>query len=313
MSTYLSCGNIMSDIIVQPSGEKSTRHMCGPAFFALSGIRLWEDDCALVTHTGADWSEDYEKWLDAHHLSKAGVRVDAEHVTCYQITYDENGRGVPDPQKSFSFYGDEAMGYLKTHPSDIKKNLTPGVKGLYMAQGADRVVWRQLAALKEEFHFKMMWELEYFNTGKDLNRVLEALPLADAWSLNHTEASGLFGHPHRRRRKNASPAAGAAGPLHVLPGGQARRFPRQQGRGMVLRIHRYRPLCGPDRLRQQLHRGDDVRALFRTHPAGGAGHGESRLRLQLPAIRPLSPVHRRGAAAGLGLRGEYLKKVKQVL
>ena len=195
MVNYLSCGNIMSDVIVQPNGEKSTRHMGGPAFFALSGIKLWNDDCKLVTHTGADWAEDYELWMDANQVPKDSVRIDAEHVTCYQITYDDNGRSIKE--KSFSVYGDECMGYLKTHPRDIEKALTADIKGIYMAQGADRVVWRQMMELKKKFGFKFMWELEHFNTGRDVNKVLEVLPGADAWSLNHFEASELFGIPRQ--------------------------------------------------------------------------------------------------------------------
>lgn len=313
MSTYLSCGNIMSDIIVQPSGEKSTRHMGGPAFFALSGIRLWEDDCALVTHTGADWSEDYEKWLDAHHLSKAGVRVDAEHVTCYQITYDENGRGVPDPQKSFSFYGDEAMGYLKTHPSDIKKNLTPGVKGLYMAQGADRVVWRQLAALKEEFHFKMMWELEYFNTGKDLDRVLEALPLADAWSLNHTEASGLFGIPIADDEKMLRRLQELSVPYTFYRVGKRGAFLVSKDGAWFCESIDIGPYvdqtgCGNSSTGAMMY------ALFSGHTPQEAlvmANLASGYNCLQYGPYPLYTDEVRRQA--LGLRGEYLKKVKQVL
>lgn len=191
MSSYLSCGNIMSDVIIQPGGEKSNRHMGGPAFFALSGIKLWQDDCLLVTHTGANYTEDYGKWLDANKVPKDFIRVDAEVVTCYQIAYDEHGRGIRE--KSFSYYGDECMGYLKTHPRDIAQAVGRDTLGVYMAQGADRVVWEQLAAIKKKYGFKLMWELEHFNTGKDLEKIVEVMPNADAWSLNHSEAAELFG------------------------------------------------------------------------------------------------------------------------
>lgn len=89
---YLACGNIMSDRILNP-GETvpSPRRMGGPAFYALSGIKLWEDSVKLVTHTGADWVEDYEKWMDANHISKESVRVDADHVSTYQLAYNEFG------------------------------------------------------------------------------------------------------------------------------------------------------------------------------------------------------------------------------
>ena len=180
----------MSDIIIQPNGEKSSRHMGGPAFFALSGVRLWTDDCLLAAGTGADYAQDYGPWMDLHGIPREHIRTEAEHVSCYQIAYREDG--TSDPRHTFSFYGDENMGYLKTHPRHLEPALK-GARGVYMAQGADRVVWRQLAELRERYGFRLMWELEYFNSGKDLERVLEAMAAADGWSLNHNEAAGLLG------------------------------------------------------------------------------------------------------------------------
>lgn len=194
MAKYLACGNIMSDYIINPGSEvRSEKHMGGPAFYALSGIRLWEDSVKLVARTGADWTEDYEKWMDANRISKESVKVDAEHVTTYQIAYDINGKAIRE--KSYSFYGDQAMGYLKTHPCDIEAALGADTIGIYKAEGADRVVWNQLGGLKKRYGLKIMWELECFDSGKDLERLTEAMPLADAWSLNHTEAAFLFGIP----------------------------------------------------------------------------------------------------------------------
>lgn len=189
---YLACGNIMSDRVLNP-GETvpSPRRMGGPAFYALSGIKLWEDSVKLVTHTGADWVEDYEKWMDANHISKESVRVDADHVSTYQLAYNEFGKYIRE--KSFSVYGDQAMGYLKTHPEDIAKAAGADTVAFYKAEGADRVVWEKLTRMKKELGLKMMWELECFNSGAVLEKVLEVMPNAEAWSLNHTEAAFLFG------------------------------------------------------------------------------------------------------------------------
>ena len=211
MAKYLACGNIMSDYIINPGSDaRSERHMGGPALYALSGIKLWEDDVKLVTRTGADWTEDYEMWMDANQISKESVKVDAEHVTTYQIAYDIDGK--PIREKSYSFYGDQAMGYLKTHPLDIEAALGADTVGIYKAEGADREVWRKLGDLKKHYGFKLMWELECFNSGRDLERILEAMPYTDAWSLNHTEAAFLLGIPKEDdlamlRRLQGLPAA----------------------------------------------------------------------------------------------------------
>lgn len=64
-----------------------------------------------------------------------------------------------------------------------------------MAQGADRVIWKKLEDLKIKYGFQIMWELEYFNSGRDLERVKEVMPIADMWSLNYNEASRMFDIP----------------------------------------------------------------------------------------------------------------------
>ena len=191
MIEYLACGNVMSDEVIQPDGFRSERHMGGPAFFALSGIRLWTKSCKLVSSAGRDFAQTYGKWMEANGVSQESVRIETEYTSCYELNYNEDGsrRGVR------SFYGEENLGYLKTHPDRIDDAATTDVKGIYMAQGADRVIWEKLEALKKKYDFQIMWELEYFNSGTDLARVKEVMPIADMWSLNYHEASKMFGIP----------------------------------------------------------------------------------------------------------------------
>ncbi len=191
MIEYLACGNVMSDEVVQPDGFHSERHMGGPAFFALSGIRLWTKSCKLVSSVGADFADTYGAWMRNNGVSQESVRVEAEHTSCYELSYNEDGSG----RGARSYYGEENLGYLKTHPDRIDDAATRDVKGIYMAQGADRVIWKKLEGLKIKYGFQIMWELEYFNSGRDLERVKEVMPIADMWSLNYNEASRMFDIP----------------------------------------------------------------------------------------------------------------------
>ena len=78
---YLACGNIMSDRIERQDGSFSEWNMGGPAFFALSGIRLWTKACKLVCRTGEDYAPTYGRWMDANGVSRESVQVEAENVT----------------------------------------------------------------------------------------------------------------------------------------------------------------------------------------------------------------------------------------
>ncbi len=195
---YLACGNIMSDRIENEDSTHSDWHMGGPAFFALTGIRLWTKSCKLVCQTGEDYADTYGAWMDVHGVSRESVRVEMEHTTRFTLKYepDGNGRFIPKPH-----FTQEHLGYLKTHPEEIEAACAPGIKGMYMAQNTDRVFWEKLEKIKAKYGFKIMWEVEYgglamtrdFSRADLLERIRRVLTVADMWSINHNEASDLFG------------------------------------------------------------------------------------------------------------------------
>ncbi|MGI5888003.1 MAG: carbohydrate kinase family protein [Oscillospiraceae bacterium] len=200
---YISCGNIMSDMVVESVDNsdpneimKNTRlSIGGPALYALSGIRLWTKDCKLVSNTGADYVDDYKPWMDRNGLSCESIHPLQEHVIVHELSYDRADGGY----NFASRYGAEHLGYLKTRPSDIDKAAEGGrVKGMYMAQDCDLVWWKQFAGVKAKHGFKMMWEIEYnpkSSKTPKLDKILECMQYADMFSFNHNEASLIFGIP----------------------------------------------------------------------------------------------------------------------
>lgn len=191
---YLACGNIMSDRIENKDGTYSDWSMGGPAFFALSGIRLWTKSCKLVCQTGADAAETYGVWMERNGLTQESVRFEAEQTTRFTLKYVEGGKFIPTPHFSM-----EHLGYLKTHPDEIEEACTSAVKGIYLAQNTDAVFWEKLGRVKEKYGFKIMWEVEYarifassVSRKEFLSKVRYAMLVADMWSINYNEASDLF-------------------------------------------------------------------------------------------------------------------------
>ena len=196
MIEYLACGNIMSDRIKDADGTLGVWHMGGPAFYALSGMRLWTEHCVLVTRTGADWADSYRQWMLNNGISERAVKVDAEELTKFTLCYDRNDGGFT-PQSDFTA---EHLGYLKTHPYDIDAACEQKtVRGMYIAQNTDKLFWRRLMEIKQRRGFKVMWEIEYssrrYARGSLLPKIREVAYAADLWSINHNEASHLFGIP----------------------------------------------------------------------------------------------------------------------
>lgn len=195
MAEYLSCGNIMSDIIEKEDGTVSQVCIGGPALYALAGIRTWTDSCKLLTVTGADHYQTYGQWMDDNGLSKDLIHVEMENGTYMRLKYNPNDGGFQfQSERSFEY-----LGYLKTHPYQIEEAVTPDLKGIYMANNTDLVIWEKIRQIKERHGFKIMWELEYpslkiFGQDKEeyIRRIREVLKITDMWSLNYNEASALF-------------------------------------------------------------------------------------------------------------------------
>lgn len=188
---YIAAGNVMTDIIEFPDGSKSEMHIGGPAFFALSGIKLWTDEVELLTNVGLDFESEYGKWLDDNSISRKSISIGSDHTTHHMLSYNEDG--------SYGFksiYGLENMGILKVTPQQILEH-TKGTKGVYLAQNTDSIFWRGLSKARETNGFKFMWEIEApWCTNGNLQRIKDCCKMgADAFSINGNEASILFDIP----------------------------------------------------------------------------------------------------------------------
>ncbi len=190
MIEYLACGNVMSDETIEPGRAKSDRHMGGPAFFALAGMRLFTENVKLVSRVGRDFydKDSYGDWMVKNGISDESVRVELENCSCFLLDYNSDGSG----RNVVSVYGQEHLGYIKTSPEDIAAAMNGNVRGMYMAMGVDKVFWEKLHAIKQQYNFKIMWELEHFNCRNDVNLIRDVIGYADGFSLNYNEASKLF-------------------------------------------------------------------------------------------------------------------------
>lgn len=191
-TAFLSCGNIMSDVVERDDGSLSELQIGGPALYALSGIRLFTRECRLVCQAGADYAESYGVWLDNNGITRQSVRVAAQYTTQHLIHHQSDG--------SYTWrsrFGTQLLGYLKTTPAHIGEACGAATRGVYLAQNTDAVFWQALARIKKEKGFRLMWELEVPRpedgiSEDKLQRVLRILPEVDIWSLNSTEAGYLF-------------------------------------------------------------------------------------------------------------------------
>lgn len=199
---YVVGGNVMLDTVRFMDGTRSDQeHIGGPATFAYSGIRIWTDEVIQCSNVGADYAELFLPWMKKNNVETVGFKVVCDRSNHSFMAYkDVSGAPAemqPDWGEAYKWLKNDAwqdFGYMKTTPEDLEV-FTKGksVKGVYLAQNADRTFWSKLAEIKKRDGFRLMWEIEapwalkwYL---KDIQEICEDV---DMFSINLAEAQRLF-------------------------------------------------------------------------------------------------------------------------
>lgn len=68
---YIAAGSaIVDNVILFGSGEVSSVTPGGGGIYAVSGLRLWDDSCAVAAYSGRDFEEFYGGWLDGNGIGR---------------------------------------------------------------------------------------------------------------------------------------------------------------------------------------------------------------------------------------------------
>lgn len=215
MADYIAAGNVMVDTVIHDDGGDSGIHMGGPAFFALTGMKLWTDNCTLRSNVGRDFDGYYGEWFRDNGVSTDLIAVKAEHCNHTILRYLPDGN-----YKGESKYGVQNMGYLKTTPEDLTR-YCKDAKGVYIAQDTDTVVWSQFLEVKRKLGFQMEWEIETrWAIPERLSAIEWIAKQVEVFSLNLTEARAMFGLGEDKDREIIDRLASWGVPLIYLRAGK---------------------------------------------------------------------------------------------
>ena len=122
----------------------------------------------------------------------SGAYMTREEIAAYEASLPEEEKASLKWLKHDAW---QDFGYMKTSPEEIEQwTKGGGVKGVYVAQNADRTFWKKLAAIKARDGFKLMWEIEgpwaHIHYLQDVKEICAAA--VDIFSLNIEEAEVLF-------------------------------------------------------------------------------------------------------------------------
>ena len=92
MRKYLISGSLIVDRVLSDDGITPPRvSPSGGAAYALTGIKLFYDRCALACYTGRDYDEYYRDWMDKNGYPWEGIKRITEHMTFLDLYYREDG------------------------------------------------------------------------------------------------------------------------------------------------------------------------------------------------------------------------------
>lgn len=193
---YIACGNLMLDRIENKNGEPGALNIGGFALFALSGIRLWTENCKVACRVGADYGSYFGPWMERNNIPQENISVEVEH-NIQHIVKRRDHQAI----HWLPVYGAEHRGYLLITPEHIDAATDYDTKGIFLNQSEDKIFWQKLYDIKTRKGFKVLWEFSSYNKierpAEMLRRILDIMPMTDMWSISIAEASRLFGIPQR--------------------------------------------------------------------------------------------------------------------
>ena len=189
---YIVSGSAIIDNVIP--FDKTQPHVIRPgggAPFALTGIRLWDDDAALVVYTGKDFETYYGEWLSKNNIDYSGIVKFTEHTRVIDLIYNEEG--------TFSFvdmYPDEyANNSDKVTRALLEPCIDSSTKGIHILGKGEPDTIADMYSMCREKGIKFGVEYEIFTLfGRDDNVELfrELASYTDYYSLSHYECKNLF-------------------------------------------------------------------------------------------------------------------------
>ena len=188
---YGAVGAVITNDILYCDGSSITNIKGGSAY-ALEGLKLWTDDCFMVAKVGLDFEKYYGEWYSNNGIPRTGITPVDEVGIYNRVTYNADGSYTEAPVfedwDSYQFH----FGHMTVDHTNLL-NTCQTAKGYYIGLAPNRAFWSQVAKLKQQYGFAVMWEIVTADCiPQNLAAIKECLAGVDMFSLNMHEACCLF-------------------------------------------------------------------------------------------------------------------------
>ena len=185
---YLVQSTAVWDTIRIPGRPESVDAPGGAGFYALAGIKVWEDSVGLVTGIGEDYFPRFGNWYLRNRIAIDGMSVRDKHTPRTIVHYRSDGARTEEP-----VYGAAHYHKMEARTEDLAP-FCGDARGVYVFKNADPSYWKSFLALKRRYGFTAMWEISADAATPENRGVVQQIAEAvDNLSINRGEAVSLLG------------------------------------------------------------------------------------------------------------------------
>lgn len=183
---YIVQSTAVWDIIYLPQSKNAMEAPGGAGFYALTGMKIWEDDVGIVSGIGADYLPKFGSWYQANHLPTNGMFIKDPHSPQTIVQYFPDGERTEKP-----VFGERHYQNIEAVPEEIAP-FCKDAAGVYVFKNLSPSYWEAFLPLKRKYGFHLMWEIAADaalpENDAQVKRVAEQ---ASVFSINRTEAMQL--------------------------------------------------------------------------------------------------------------------------
>ncbi len=180
---YIIVSTAVTDRVYAHGAGRVEEQLGGAGVYALSGIRLWTENCCLVTGIGRDFPERHAEWFRRNRCTMEGLMVKDPHTAVSQIRYFADGERIETPP-----FGAEHYRKMEASPAELEPWLK-SARGVYIFKECDAAYWESVLEMKQRYGFRLLWEINADSAVPErLEQVRGIAKQCDIFSINKTES-----------------------------------------------------------------------------------------------------------------------------
>ena len=192
---YIIASCVQEDEVWIPGSKLMKKALGGAGTYAYSGIRIFEENVALLCNVEKGHFRKHSDWYERNHIETKGMSECLEDDGATRIVYFSDGSREDMPQA-----GLEEKRFRNPTIAQIEQACIEGenekneVKGLYMFRHFDEMYLREVIRLSQKYGFLTLWELAADSAAREnLPKIAQLCRDISIFSLNLQEAGMLTG------------------------------------------------------------------------------------------------------------------------